>query len=140
MVFSGSAAAARSTLGAFRSTSQGILAGESGHTPARPLLDYRQARFTHRLLARPQNGGGLEEILEREEGAVVRRLRGAAGTRVGETVEPQVWDEGRTFPGVTAIDDRGPALETAQNWRVAGTVWTDGSRLDGGEIGAECAW
>ena len=62
---------ARSTLGAFRSTPQGILAGESGHTPARPLLDYRQARFTHRLLARPQSGGGPEEILTRNEGATV---------------------------------------------------------------------
>ena len=33
---------ARSTLGAFRSTPVGILAGESGHTPARLLLDYRR--------------------------------------------------------------------------------------------------
>lgn len=48
---------ARSTLGAFRPTPQGILEGESGHTPARPLLDFRQARFSHRLLARPQCGG-----------------------------------------------------------------------------------
>ena len=105
---------ARSTLGAFRSTPQGILAGESGHTLARPLLDYRQARFTHRLLARPQNGGGPEEILTRSEGATVRRLRAAAGTRTRETVEPQVWEEGRTFPGKFTIDDRGPEKETAQ--------------------------
>ena len=31
----------RATLGAFRSTPLGIVASESGHTPARPLLDYR---------------------------------------------------------------------------------------------------
>ena len=118
----------------------GILAGEGGHTPARPLLDYRQTRFTHRLLARPQGGGGPEEILEREEGAVVRRLRAAAGTRAGETVEPQSWEEGKAFPGGFTIDDKGPAKETAQNWRRTGTVWTDGWRLDSGTVGAACAW
>ena len=42
---------ARSTLGAFRSTPQGILVGESGRTPARLLLDFRQVGFSHRLLA-----------------------------------------------------------------------------------------
>ena len=30
--------------------------------------------------------------------------------------------------------------ETAQNWRRTGTVWTDGSRLDSGAVGAACAW
>ena len=129
-----------STLGAFRSTPQGILAGESDHALARPLLNYRQARFAHRLLARPQDGGGPEEILEREEGAVVRRLRAASGTKAGEAVEPQVWKEGRTFPGGYTIDDKGPALETAQNWRATGTIWTDDSRLDSGAAGAVCAW
>ena len=73
-------------------------------------------------------------------GAVVRRLRAAAGTRTGETVEPQSWEEGRTFPGGFTIDDKGPAMETAQNWRRTGTVWTDGSRLDSGAVGAACAW
>ena len=36
---------ARAALGAFRSTPQGILAAESGLTPALALLDHRQARF-----------------------------------------------------------------------------------------------
>ena len=112
----------------------------SGHTPARPLLDYRQARFTHRLLARTQGGESPEEILTRDEGATVRRLRAAAGTRTGETVEPQVWEECRTFPGGFTIDDKGPAKETAQNWRRTGPIWTDGSRMDSGAVGAACAW
>ena len=55
----------RATLGAFRSTPLGIVDAESGHTPARPLLDYRQARFAQRLHARPRDGEGWEEILER---------------------------------------------------------------------------
>ena len=55
-------------------------------------------------------------------------------------MEPQVWEEGKTFPGSVTIDDKGPAKETAQNWRRSGTIWTDGSRLDSGAIGAACAW
>ena len=46
------------------------------------------------------------------------------------------------FLGGYTIDNvnKGPALETAQNWRAAGTIWTDGSRLDSGAVGAACAW
>ena len=44
---------ARSTLWAFGSTPQGTLAAENGLTPARALLDHRQARFAQRLHARP---------------------------------------------------------------------------------------
>ena len=81
---------ARSTPGAFRSAPLGILAGESGHVPARALLDNRQSRFAQRLLARPQGGGGPEGILERSNGAVVQRLRTASGTKPEEAVEPVV--------------------------------------------------
>lgn len=49
---------ARSTLGAFRPTPLGILATESGLTPAKALLDHRQARFFRQLHARPRNGQG----------------------------------------------------------------------------------
>ena len=89
----------RSTLGAFRSTPQGILAAESGLAPAHTLLDHQQARFSQRSFARPKNGGGPEEILDREGPAPTTRIRAAAGTRRGETIEPQVWGEGKHFPG-----------------------------------------
>ena len=56
------------------------------------------------------------------------------------TVEPQVWSEGRSFPGQVWIDERGPALETAMNWRAWSTIWTDEFRFDTGEVGAACAW
>ena len=127
-------------MGAFRSTPPAILARESGLTPARPLLDYRQARFTHRLQVRPQNGEGPEEILTIEGEAVVQRLRAASGTRPGETVEPQLWSQGRTFPGQVYIDKEKPALETARGWRGRDTVWTGGSRFDSGEVGPACVW
>ena len=90
---------ARSTLGAFRSTPQGIMAAESGLTPARALLDNRQARFSQRIYARPRGGGGPAEILSWEGAAITTRLGAVVGSKRGETVEPQVWSEGRSFPG-----------------------------------------
>ena len=32
------------------------------------------------------------------------------------------------------------ALDTAGTWRRGNTIWTDGSRLDDGSVGAACAW
>ena len=107
---------ARSTLGASRPTPQGILAAKSKLAPARALLDHRQAKLAQRLLARPQDGGGLEEILARDGAAITRRLRVAAGARPGEAVEPQAWSEDRAFPGGVCTDSAGPALEVARNW------------------------
>ena len=128
---------AGSTLGAFRSAPQGILATESGLTPARALLDHRKARFAQRLHARPRDGGGPEEILDREGATITGRLRAAAGTRHGEKVEPQAWGEGKSLPGECCVGQEGPAVETAQNWQVRGAI---GSRLDSGKVGTACAW
>ena len=52
------------------------------------------------------------------------------------------WNQGRTFPGACAIEGESEALYTAQNWDESGhdTIWTDGSRLDSGRIGAACSW
>ena len=131
---------ARPALGAFRSTPQGILAAESGLTPAQALLYHRQARFAQRLHARPQDDGGPEEILDQGGAAITERLRAAAGTKRGETVEPQVWNEGRVFSRERRIAPEGPALGAAQNWQIRDTIWTDGSRLDNGKVRATCAW
>ena len=79
----------RATLGAFRSTPLGIVAAESGLTPARALLKDLQARFAQRLYARREDGGGAEEILIRERSTLTERLRAAAAHRRGETVEAQ---------------------------------------------------
>ena len=107
----------------------------------RPLLEHRQARFAYWLYARPRDGGGPEEILTREGAAVTTRLRAAAGTRRGETVGPQEWSAGRSFSGAIVIDERDMALYAAKNWDAPeDTIWTDGSRLEGGAVGAACAW
>ena len=89
----------RATLGAFGSTPLGIAAAESDAIPARPLLDYRQAKFTQRLHARPKDGEGPEEILDREGAAITARLRAATSLRPGTRVEPQPWGKRQTFIG-----------------------------------------
>ena len=126
---------ARATLGAFRSTPLGILAGESGFTPVRALLDHRQAGFTRRLFARLQGGEGPEEILERRSSALTTRLRATAGLRRHETVEPQQWAAPRRFAGQIVVEKE-EAINTARGHRRANTVWTDGSRLESKRVGA----
>ena len=112
----------RSTLGAFRSTPLGIVAAESGHTPARRLLNHRQAKFAYRLHARPKHGEGPEEILEREGPALTTRLRAAASLRPGGTMECQEWGSRRLFLGQIGIDSRQGALQTAGSWPRGDTI------------------
>ena len=65
----------------FRSTPQGIVAGESGLTPARALLNHRQARFIQRLYARPRDGGGVTEATKQlQEAPVVAMATAMAAT------------------------------------------------------------
>ena len=65
----------RATIGAFQPTPLGILAAESKLAPAGPLLDFRQACFAKRLMARPKGHHGPEEILERRRAELTERLR-----------------------------------------------------------------
>ena len=123
----------RASLGVRQTTPLGIVAAESGLTPARALLDHTQARFAIRLLARPQGGGGQEEIMEKRSSALTARLRGKAGLKRRETCEEQVWDSFRNFQGEVHVESKEEALRTAQEW-------ADGSRLEGGEVGAAWAW
>ena len=39
-------------------------------------------------------------------------------TPQASTVEPQVWEEGRIFPGQCVILEEGPALDNAKSWYV----------------------
>ena len=52
----------------------------------------------------------------------------------------QHWSEARRFPGRIVVEKRESALATAMTWREPGTVWTDGSRQENGEVGAACVW
>lgn len=49
------------------------------------------------------------------------------------------WGIGRRFPGQIIVEGRAGALQTAKECRRRDTMWTDGSRLDGGGVGA-CVW
>ena len=60
---------------------------------------------------------------------------------MGETVEPQQWSTGRAFPGAIVIDEKDMVLYVARNWGAPeDTIWTDGSRLEGGAVGVACVW
>ena len=55
----------RATTGIFWSAPLGIVMAKSKLTTAKPLLDYRQAKFMQRLMVRLKGHQGPEEILER---------------------------------------------------------------------------
>jgi ribonuclease HI len=133
---------ARSTLGCLPSTPLGALARESGLTPAHPLLDYRQARYAQRLMARPVGHGGPEEILERGGTALQERLVEAAGMEPEEDeYEAVVMPEGKAWEARVVIEAEEEALATAREWQSDDqTAWTDGSRLENGGVGAAVCW
>ena len=67
-------------------------------------------------VTRPGSGPGAvtpEKALDRE-GAATTWLRVAAGTRHGETIEPQAQSEGKIFPGECYIFREGPALDSSE--------------------------
>ena len=131
----------RASLGVRRTTPLGIVAAESSLTPARPLLDHAQARFALRLMSRPRGGGGQEEILEKRSSALTARVRERSGLGRRETVEVQRWDVLRAFQGKVFVESKEEALATAMGWSdQQGTVWTDGSRMENGQVGAAAVW
>ena len=77
---------------------------------------------------------GPEEILARERSALTTRLRAVAALRSGKSVETQGWGASRRFPGRIVVEERAGVLATAHEWRRRDTVWTDGSRLNSGEV------
>ena len=131
----------RASLGVRQTTPLGIVAAESSLTPARSLLDHAQARFALRLTVRPRGGGGQEEILEKRNSALAARVRERSGLGRRETVEAQRWGALRCFQGRVHVDSREEALSAALEWTdQSGTVWTDGSRLENGKVGAAAVW
>ena len=130
----------RSSLGVRKTTAIGIVTTESALPPARALLDHRQARFALRLLARPQGGGGQEEILLRNS-SLAARIKERCGLSRRETAELQGWEEFRQLKGTVVVNSKEEAFRVAEEWDDQfSTVWTDGSRLSGGEVGAAIAF
>ena len=79
---------------------------------------------------------GPEEILTREGAALTSCLRATASLRPGDMVGAQEWGARRVFPGQILVGNREKAIQVAGAWRQGDTIWTDGSRLDSGKVGA----
>ena len=108
---------------------------ESKLTPTKPLLDYHQAEFMQRLMARPKGHQGPEEILERRGAQLTGRLRQVSFLGPEDRLEELCWTRHRVFPGCIQIEEI--AYRTAKEWAdKRNSVWTDGPRLEGGAAGA----
>ena len=94
----------------------GIITAESALPPARALLDHRQASFALRLLSRPIDSGGQEEILTHRNSELPARVRERCWLRRGETAELQRWEEFREIRAKVHVDRKEDALRTAKSW------------------------
>ena len=83
----------------------------------------------------PRGGQGPEEILERRSTLTSRLKEAARVERRGESAGKQEWEEGRRFGGQIVVKKE-EALKTAKEWNQPDTVWTGGSRLEDGAVGA----
>ena len=133
----------RASLGVRQTTPVGIITAESALPPARALLDHRQASFALRLLARPVDSGGQEEILQHKNSELTARIRRRRGLRRGETSEIQRWEGFREMRAVVHVEKKEDVLRTAREWSEEdqkNTFWTDGSRLENRAVGAAVAF
>ena len=133
----------RASLGVRKTTLVGIITAESALPPARALLEHRQASFALRLLSRPVDSGGQEEILLHRGSELTNRIRGRCGLKRGETAEIQKWEEFRELRAEVHVEKKEEALRIAKEWPEANqkdTIWTDGSRLEDKRVGSAVAF
>ena len=79
---------------------------------------------------------GPEEVLERRDSALTTHHRATAPLRRHDTVEIQPWSVLGRFAGSIVMEKKEEAISTAKGHCRENTVWTDGSRLEGGRVGA----
>ena len=145
----------RATLGVLPSTPVAFLQAEGGSVPAEARLNGRPEAFAVRLMSRDEPRDGLlragtglgamlRSLVERDE-------RDEEGRKKIERVERVECSRGRFFPGRIEIPEerRGEEKDEAIKRAIAEandmeedtcTIWTDGSRLEGGEVGVGMAW
>ena len=161
---------ARATIGALRSTPVGPLLREAGLEPAESVLNARQLGYTRRLLGLPSSHPGHQVLPatlregdvwaqpgeppsdDREWAAastqrpkslgqhLARQLARALPVDPSNGFEEVVEIESRSFPGQIKVLDTEEALEQARQSRPGLTLWSDGSRLEDGRVGAGIAW
>ena len=134
----------RATLGVLPSTPVAFLQAEGGSIPAVARLQGRQEAFAIRLAAREEPADGLL----RAGTGLGKRLRDM--TKQG--TEQIRASRGMVFPGVIEVpaichndeDRRTTSKDAEEEARTmngnVNTVWTDGSRLEDGRVGAGVAW
>ena len=129
----------RASLGVRRTTPVCIITAVSALPPARALLDHRQASFALRLLSRPIDSGGKEEILTHRNSELTARVRERCGLRRKETAERLRLEEFREIRAKVYDDRKEDALHTVKDWTgkdQKDTIWTDGSRPENERVGA----
>ena len=84
-------------------------------------MDHRQASFALRLLSRPVDSGGQEEILEHRSNDLTARIRRRCGLKRGEIAEVQRWEEFRELRATVFVERKEDALKTAGEWETNAT-------------------
>lgn len=128
----------RATLGTLPSTPIAFLQAEGGSLPARARLDRRQESFAVRLAS---TVSGPHTHLLRATSGLGQRISRMVPEAVGHEVEGIRVSLGRSCPG----EEKEKGIETSirqamEKERDPYTIWTDGSRLDDGRVGAGVAW
>ena len=69
------------------------------------------------------------------------RIKRRCGMARGETAEIQTWEEFKELREEVIVEKKEEALQMAKEWKDPSlTVWMDGLRLEGGEVGAALAY
>ena len=159
---------ARAITGAFRTTPIGPLLREAGLEPAETALDNRQRRYTARLLTLPEGHPGTKILPvsfrdgdrqaqpgeqppgDREWAEsgkprtlgqhLARSLAVHLRTDPSGGFERTVEAHPSTFPGRVMVPGHDEAIEQAQKEQPGLVLWSDGSRLEDGRVGAGVAW
>jgi len=128
---------ARATTGCFRTTNLGALSMESGLRAVTTQLENRQRRFRLWLLSLPE-GDQAREVVGAPTG-IGWRLKNtlAYGGQTERTVLPE---ELETCNAELLQEEEAEAKVAAEGTRPGLTMFTDGSRLDGGVTGYSVVW
>ena len=153
---------------AFSTTPLGLLLQEAGLESAETVLESRQHSYAARVLALPQGhpthkilpislqegdrrAQPGEQPLGDREWATMRRqqlpgqhlaqvLAGSLNIDPSGGFEQTVEAHPSSFPGKVVVLESKDALQQAQKSRPGLVLWSDGSRLENGQVGAGVAW
>ena len=138
----------RASLGVLSPKPVAFLQAEGGSVPAEARLDRRQESFAIRLASAPP---GPHTDLLRATSGLGHRIRAMVPGIGKQDIERNGNSQGRSFPGEVIIPPawrgeekdegiRAAIREAAGKEKDPDTIWTDGSRLDDGGVGARVAW